>query len=240
MNISRIIKTYKMKKINLYRSDDILLILGKVFAFLLFVPILFTTIYLFMDDMVNFNTPGLVADLIMISTPVFLIIMGKRIRKEEEKVLAVWNILVDNPEVFIGDIESSTHLNKTEIIDILKTINMRRIGYYVYDHDSDSIINGRLRRQNIVIKSCPGCGQMINQSIPMNLSCIPKCPYCNNPIDIDYLNNEKNKIIDEIINESRESEYTVEKRKFSIFVVILLLIFFWPGAIIYIIVKTRK
>ncbi len=226
-----------MKKPNLYKSDDLLLIIGKILAVLLFFPVLITTVYLFAENM---NTPGIIADAIMFVTPVFFIITGRKIRRDEEKTLAVWNILAENPEVFIDDIENSTLMSRDEILRHLKLINMRRLGYFVYEKESGSIINGRLRRKNIIVHSCPGCGQIINENIPINLSTIPKCKYCNNPIDIKYLNKEKNRIIDEIINESREAGTVPEKRKFSIFIVIILLIFFWPVAIIYVIVKTRK
>lgn len=226
-----------MKKNNIYRSDDVLLIMGRVFAIILFFPILFTTIYLLVEEV---NIGAIIGDVIMISIPVILITMGKRIRQEENKILAVFNILIENPEVFVSDIENSTQLSKDEIISNLKIINMRRLGYFVYDSESNSIINGRLRRKNIVVQNCPGCGKLVNLNIALNLADIPKCNYCNNPIDIDYLNKEKNKIIDEIIGETKDLKFQKDEKKFSVIVLILLLIFFWPGAIAYIIIKTRK
>ena len=227
-----------MQKVNIYRSDDILLLIGKILTYILILPILATAVKL-SSDKADISTAA--ALVIMIITPSAFIISGRIIRRQEEKIIALHRILTDNPEVYIQDILNSTAMTRDEIRKKIIILNSRGFGFYVFEPESDSILNSRLRTRNIIIEKCPGCGNIINRKIPLNLSEIPLCPYCNNPIDITYLNDEKKRIIDSIVSRETAREIIHEEKKdINIAVLILLVLFFWPGAIIYIIVRSKK
>lgn len=227
-----------MKKDNIYRSDDILLLTGKILTYILILPILVTAVNL-SSDKTDISTAAALA--IMIITPSAFIISGRIIRREEEKILALLRILRENPEVYVQDILNSTDMTRDEIRKKIVLLNSRGFGFFIFEPESDSILNSRLRTRNMVIEKCPGCGSIINRKIPLNLSETLLCPYCNNPIDITYLNDEKKRIIDSIVNREPSHGLIHENQKgINIAVLILLVIFFWPGAIIYIIVRSKK
>ncbi len=226
-----------MNKENIYRSDDILLLIGKILTWILIIPVIITLIAAVTEKA---DAATVTALLIMTITPAAFIVSGRIIRKKEKQILVLYRILRENPEVFINDITNSTNMTRESIIKTTVLLNSRGLGFFVFEPESDSILNSRLRARNIIVEKCPGCGSIINMKVPLNLSQIPHCPYCNNPIDVSYLNTEKTRIIDNIVKTNSEPQIFKKEKKINIFILILLILFFWPAAVFYVIRHSKQ
>ena len=91
------------------------------------------------------------------------------------------------------------------------------------------------------ILECPNCGYQLNQAERV-------CKYCGSPNSSFVMvpQRESNRQVPSILNQnysnqsnsnSNNSTNTTQKKDFGCLIFVLLLIFFWPAAIVYLIVK---
>ena len=79
------------------------------------------------------------------------------------------------------------------------------------------------------------CGNKINEKVTLDLIVAPTCKYCGNPVALP-----------DDINKFQHSRFvaatqqTVAKKDFSVGIFIALLLFFWPGAIYYVVTRRSK
>jgi hypothetical protein len=161
-----------------------------------------------------------------------LLIVGYTYRGREKKIIAMWNAIERTGEARVGDLSLNLGLPREFILKHLKDINVQTQGAYSYDSRTDKIVNNRLLTEFLVLVDCVSCGNKINQKVSLDLSNPPRCNYCGTGVPADHLNKLKHEVLLSI--QATPAPATSE---FSVGIFILLLVLFWPAAVIYVIKK---
>ncbi|MCG6892816.1 MAG: hypothetical protein LJE65_04365 [Desulfobacteraceae bacterium] len=224
---------------NIFVADDILIKTGYLLLFLALLAGLI--IWPLIQSQEVSPTDARIFVLAFLALAVMVIaflVAGYRIRSQEKKILAVLNILEKALEVSIGDLAENTGLKKETIVKAVHEINRRGMAYFIYDRATGWIYDGRLKSQTIAVNNCPACGHSIGYSIPLFITRLPRCSYCKSPIDVSYINRLKQEKIQSILMANpmpAQSEISNPSSKsgfnWAIFVILLLL--FWPLALVY-------
>ncbi len=176
--------------------------------------------------------PPLIRPVIAVSG-LCLLIVGIVFRKKEKRIISIWDALEKTSEGRVQDMELALGLSRDFILGNLKHINAQQGTYYVYISDKDFIVDGKLLEEHVVSLNCAGCGHKISKKTTLaNLEGL-NCSYCGAPIQTEELTNIRNNIIEE----NSISQAANKEGNFSVAIFILLLLFFWPAAIIYLAVK---
>jgi len=175
-----------------------------------------------------------VARTIIVLNGLILLVIGYSYRSRENKIISVWKALEHTGEARVADLALTLGLTREFIVKHLKDINAQQQAAYTYDGRSDKIINNKLLTEFLVSVDCVSCGNKINQKISLDLSNPPRCQYCGTGVSVDYLNKMKQDVI-----MSMQAPVVDQGGDFSVGVFIALLVFFWPAAIVYLIVKKK-
>ncbi len=236
---------------NIYGIDDILIKAGYVFL-ALFILTGGTAV----SNMVKGASPDqsekLYTAALMLFLPamVFLLI-GYSFRRKEQVTSAIMHKMKITPEAPVADLMKSSGISRRAVEQALLLINRRGLGYYILEGEPEKIIDGRLHRTMVLVDRCDSCGSAISQSFPASQAALPLCPYCGTPVGIDRWNDMRNRALEDIRKQDAPSNQTGNiapmqavsapaRKTFSLPVFILLLLFFWPAAIIYAAVRYNK
>ncbi len=183
------------------------------------------------------------AEITIIKTPIIppiiaisgfcLLVIGIIFRKKENKIISIWDALEKTGEGKVRDMEVALGLNRDFILSSLQLINAQQGTYYVYRSEGDLIVDGKLLEEHTVSLNCSGCGHNINKKITLAKLNGLSCSYCGAPIQTEELS----KIRSNIVEENRAAQKADTGGNFSIGIFIMLLVFFWPAAIIYLAIK---
>lgn len=179
-----------------------------------------------------------------IPTAIFLT-MGYLFRKRERIIASILGRLELALETSIQSLMASTGHSRAAVEHAVDVINRRNLGFYVWDRNSGVIADARLNRTMVSVDSCAHCGSKIGTTFPALASEIPECPYCGTPLDVSHWNALKFKAIESIKNEKQPTAGVngpgprggAAAQDFSIGLFVILLMLFWPGAVIYAVVK---
>ena len=164
-----------------------------------------------------------------------LLIVGIVFRKKENKIISIWDALEKTSFGKVRELEVNLGLSRDFICSNLKHINAQQGTYYLYRSDNDTIIDGRLAEEHVISVSCSGCGHKINNKVSLaNLKGL-SCSYCGAAVQTEELKT----IRDSIVEENRVSQDSVQQKSFNLPIFLMLLVLFWPAAIIYL-VANRK
>ncbi|MEM7406837.1 MAG: hypothetical protein AAF458_16180, partial [Pseudomonadota bacterium] len=155
-----------------------------------------------------------------------MLVVGYLIRSRENKVVAVWDILEHATEVSIADLERSTGFSRAFIEGAVRTINRQPGSYYVVDDDAGTIVDGRMRSRIVMVEQCQSCGAHVNMQVSIDLPKAPACAHCGAPVASGDLNQLKLDRVDALRESSRK------KGEFSVLLFVVLLILFWPLAVV--------
>ncbi len=236
---------------NIYRIDDILIKAGYVFL-ALFILVGGTTVSNMVKQVPADQTEALFTAAMMLFLPsmVFLLI-GYSYRGKEEVAAAIMHKMEISTEASVADLMRSAGFSRRSVEQALHLINRRGLGYYILEGESDRIVDGRLRRTMVMVEQCERCGSAMSESFPASRSEPPFCPYCGTPVAIDRWNDMRNRALEDIRKQNIPSIQTgpmaripaasaAGRKAFSLPMFILLLVFFWPAAIVYAVVRYYK
>jgi hypothetical protein len=164
----------------------------------------------------------------------FMLYNGYRIRKKENRINSILRNLEIAREVSVPELLQNTNHKEDHLEEAIQVINSRGYGYYVWNRSTSTIADGRLMRRMIFVDTCSSCGKKIGKKFPLVMDHLPECPSCGSPLDIDQWNTLKVRELDKIDSESQEVRSSFKKKPINIVLLIFLLIFFWPAAIIYV------
>jgi hypothetical protein len=171
---------------------------------------------------------------ILLANGIILLIIGYYYRSRENKIISIWNALEHTGEAHVPSLSISVGVPREFILNHLKDINAQQQAAFTYDSRSDKIINNKLLTEFLVSSACVNCGNKINEKVSLNLSNPPRCQYCGTAVPVDHLNKMKQEVLASMqIQQSAEEK----GKEFSIPIFVVLLIFFWPGAIFYLVKK---
>ncbi len=162
-----------------------------------------------------------------------LLLIGIIFRKKENKIISIWDALEKTAEGKVRDMEVALGLSREFILGSLQLINAQQGTYYVYRSEGDKIVDGKLLEEHTVSLNCSGCGHNINKKITLAKLNGLSCSYCGAPIQTEELS----EIRSSIVEENRASQEADTGGNFSVGIFILLLVVFWPAAIIYLAIK---
>lgn len=194
-----------------------------------------------LDEIQREKGPGLVVSersfplvrAIVLINGIILLIIGYYYRSIESKIISIWNALEQAGEAHVPSLSVSIGVSREFILAHIKDINAQHQASFTYDSRSDKIINNRLLNEFLVTSDCMNCGNKINQLVSLDLSNPPKCSYCGTGVPTEHLN----KLKQEVLITMQVQPTTGKEKDFNVTVFVLLLIFFWPGAIFYVVKK---
>lgn len=246
-------------KKNIYKIDGIFITVGLLFTFVFGIGLLSDSRtygeYVVHKDHLEFSVDGqgrtkeeikeaYSADEVFGGFPYFKLIslingvlilgVGMYYRRKEKKIIMIWDALDRTGEAKINDLIVSLGIPRDFILTHLRLINSQRNVYYVYDSDSDKIVDGKLRAEYVFVTACQGCGHTLDVKIALSSVHVPKCSYCGHPVSTHESINAKREQI--LMN---RPDLQDEKKPVNWFVFALLVFVFWPAAIFYVYMRKR-
>lgn len=157
-----------------------------------------------------------------------MLVVGYRVRRDERRIVSVWQILEHSTEARIGELIQATGFDRPFLLRAVRIINQQPNAYYVWDEASDTIIDGRMRSRVVIIERCESCGAGVNAELSMDLADVPACAHCGGPVTSRDLNRLKQENLSALRAESLRPS-----QKFTLWIFIVLLLIFWPAALAY-------
>jgi hypothetical protein len=230
--------------LNIYRIDDIFIKVGYG-CLVFFVLIGGTMISAMAQGKPLVNSGSMYFGVVMFGLPAALFLaIGYSVRRREKTAATVWRKLETASEVAARDLVAGTGFSRGRVEKALATINSRGRGFYVWNRDTDLIADVRLRQGMMLVENCDRCGARIGEKFLLNLERVPECPYCGNPLNMDRWNDLKRKVIDDIKDRTMKDDRQAaidqtagRKFSFSTPLFFILLLLFWPAALIYALVR---
>lgn len=176
--------------------------------------------------------------------PILIFVIGLRVRNVEKRTLAVWRILYRHTSVKAQDVINNSDITRSQLHDAVRLLNNRGLGFYIWNKKTDTIVDGRLDDEYVMIDSCESCAAPVKLRVSLASNEIPSCSYCQAPVASGQLNLLKQSTIAELRGyEPAERRYGMpvrgDEKPLSIPLFIFLLLFCWPLAVVYGIYKTR-
>jgi hypothetical protein len=241
----------KKDQYNIYSIDDVLIKVGYVFL-VLFILTGGTAISNMVKQVSTDQSASLqtAAALLLVPASVFLLV-GYGFRRKERVAAAILHKMELAREAPVTDLMKSAGYSRRMVEQALVLINRRGLGYYVLDRGTDRIVDGRLRRNMVLVDRCDRCGSGISKSFPASQTEPPHCPYCGSPVGIDRWNDMRHSALEDIMRQDAmeipaadtgQPSATASRGRasFSLPLFILLLLLFWPAAIVYAVSRYNK
>ena len=228
---------------NLYRIDDVLLRTGLVAAVF---ALLIGNAAVNQLEASGFDAVALAALLAAIACPLTLLGAGYLVRRRERLVVDLWRLIEAHGEVSVSHLCKMSSFNRNQLTSAIKRINRRGRALLVWDEVNEVIRAGPRRERSSLTHSedCQSCGATVNIEVRTQNRDAYTCPYCNRGLDSDRINDLLSKLH---LQERRDNERpdpvqapvsvaaptARQGSRLNLPVFILLIVLFWPGAVIY-------
>jgi hypothetical protein len=231
----------KINNYDIYKIDNFLIKFGYIIliiSIILFIRSVLPELYNIKEIIISAT---IIIFLFLFIGSIIMLKYGYYFRNKDNMINAILRQMEIAIEVSSIELMDSTGYTSAQLEESIQAINKHGIGYYVWNKDTGIISDGRLRRRMVYVDNCPSCGNRIGKQFPITLDEIPTCPSCGTTLDVNHWNELKYKEFQKIednkmISDERDRQ---NKPKISIPVLIILILLFWPGAIIYILIKNR-
>ncbi len=221
---------------NFFHLDDWFIRIGVIWFIVVLIAII--------TDQIPFDlaSPYLYAVTI---PPILIFLIGQRVRQVEKRTLSVWRILYSNTSIKVPELIANSDITRPQLFNAVKLLNNRGLGFYVWNKDNDTIADGRLDDDFVMVDSCESCAAPVGLRVSLADKDVPSCSYCQAPVASGQLNLLKQATIAELRGYTpADRRYGLPvrqgKRPFSVFLFVFLLIFCWPLAVFYGLYKTRS
>jgi hypothetical protein len=180
-----------------------------------------------------------------------LLTTGFVMRRREKRALAFWRLIDQQIEIHVPDLVANSDLTRLDLDRSIRLLNNKGLGFYVWDRKDDVVRDGRLESVYLHVEKCDVCHAGVAIQVPASLREIPLCPYCGDPVSIERLQELKRASLARMRAEA-EPEPAAETTSlarawgraspgrgraassdFSVVVFLLLLVSFWPAALVY-------
>ena len=188
---------------------------------------------------------------IYLSAPWILLLAGYLVRRQENKVVAIWNVLERSREVNLNELSVNTGYDKDFLLKSLQIINRHSREPYHWDETNNIIYNAWSAGQVFYVESCVNCAASVGQQMRLSKLKPAKCPYCSHALISEAMIEEAKAEKQKTENPSGQansfsfdgrvpggSNLVSPEKPFNPFIFIALLIFASPLAIGYAIWKT--
>ena len=165
--------------------------------------------------------------------PVGLLGAGIALRRRERRIAAIWDLLRQNAELGVPGLIANSDFEREDLERAVRFLNNRGLGHYVWDLESDTIQDGRLRSMQMHVEKCDVCGASVSLEIPIAFREVPRCPHCHDPVSIDLLAERRRETIRALREPHSPARGPGDAGSFSFPLFLLLLFLFWPAALGY-------
>jgi len=237
---------------DLYRIDDVLLRAGCIATLLVALATAGVWVSGLAAGSAGGRADGLVAlarhgPLLALAAccPAALLWTGFSWRRRERQIAAVWSLLRQNAVLSVPELLASSDFTRRDLERAVRFLNNRGLAHYIWDRKSDTIQDGRLESLHLAIDKCDACGGALALEIPVAAREIPRCPYCGDPVSLRSLEERRREAIEALRVASGPETRPAggsggSRRSFSLGLFVLLLIAFWPAALLYAFYQARS
>jgi len=218
-------------KRNIYKLDDYCLTI----SYILIIPLLFKALgylpYLgFPVETIRPLSEKLSKDFlflaIFIISILFLQIVGRTVRKKEKVLQKLIDIIIDAKTITYNDLARATGLEISDLKRLVSDIEKHNGQYIETTGDSVGL---KMGEKVEITNKCSTCGASSTHDVSIDTVSL-KCGYCGAPVEAGVINNAK----EGVFRRSQEkADMLKEPKKLNMALVIFLIIVFWPGAVIY-------
>ncbi len=228
---------------NLYRIDDVLIRAGFLFGIVALVAASN------LPAASAFDPPMLkwVAMAAVMAAPVVMLTAGYSVRRRERRLVSIWTILKEHGEMPIADLRQMTGFQTKELRSAVGLLNRKLAAGLTWDDAAQTVRHVRLGPRESLTHSqrCASCGASV--SVEVSARSRPdalRCPYCEGALDGRAIGALQNQILTRearsrnpqpapILLRAPAPERAPRAKRFSIVLFLILLMFFWPAAVIY-------
>jgi len=225
---------------NLYRIDDTLIRGGYIalVVVLIFAGRLLNEAYLGLSRWLVFGVVAL--------APVAMLWIGYAIRRREQRILDVGRVMGRHHTVPIRDLCEMSGFSRAQLREAVAVLN-RKLAAGLSWQDEHGLVT-RFEMQPLGSLShaqrCESCGASVTVDVDASTSAEDlRCTYCNGALDGQHISTLQMQLrqpqIQTFAAVPSAPPQTPPKR-FSMLVFVLLALFFWPGAVIYAVIRARS
>lgn len=219
---------------NLYKIDDVLLRAGGFAAALsvLIIAGLLSTV-----DRAGLTPAVTLGLLLAMACPIVLLVVGMHMRRKEKLLLELWRMIEARGQMSVDQLLSMTSLRRKQLGAAIRRINQFGNGLLLWDKRNHVVRDGRVKVHSLTHSQlCGSCGGSVNIEIRSSESHYA-CPYCGSGLDSELIN----PLLGELQQRQELARPAAQlaSAKIDLGVFVVLLVFFWPAAIVYAIHKNN-
>lgn len=217
---------------NLYRIDDVLLR-----GSLLVLPVALFLAYAMILNGSSTGRPVSLAMLaLLIACPLTMLFTGWSVRRRERRVVELWRIVATRREITVAELCSTTSFSRRQLRRAIRRINDHGRGLLVLDDAREVVSNGAQAQYALAHnENCTACGASVRIEVRTHGREFA-CPYCNAGLDSERINALLARLHEREASAPSHGLVGPDRpagQRMNMTVFILLLLFFWPAALLY-------
>ncbi|NND92655.1 MAG: hypothetical protein HKN42_17510 [Granulosicoccus sp.] len=170
--------------------------------------------------------------------------LGFHVRGREKTSLRLLQLIQYSPETRISTLLRQSRFNITSLRRSVSAINSAGIGHLVLDEPNDRLYDGRMTARFTVRHECSSCGAATEMTFDVQQEQNLVCGYCHNPLPVDAVNSIRAQQRQSVLIQNHSAKARVVNQRIhesganppprlSLATLLLLLVFFPPGALFY-------
>ncbi|MFK7888167.1 MAG: hypothetical protein AB8G16_15005 [Gammaproteobacteria bacterium] len=225
---------------NLYRIDDTLIrggYIAMVVAFV-FAGRLITESYFGFSRWLMFFVVAL--------APVAMLWIGYAIRRRENRILDVGRVLARHHTVPIRDLCEMSGFSPERLREAVAVLNRKLAAGLSWQEEHGLVTRFEMQSLGSLshAQRCESCGASVTVDVDASTSAADlRCTYCHGALDGQHISTLQMQLRQPKIQTFAAVPAAPAKaapKRFSMLVFVLLAVFFWPGAVIYAVVRARS
>ncbi|MEC9466147.1 MAG: hypothetical protein VX834_10200, partial [Myxococcota bacterium] len=124
---------------------------------------------------------------IYLYAPWLLLFVGYLVRRQENKIVAIWNILERSGEISLTELRTNTGHTQDFLLKAVQIINRHSREPYHWDEPNNIIYNAWTAGQVFYIEQCMNCSASVGQQMRLSKLKPAKCPYCQHALISDAM-----------------------------------------------------
>lgn len=174
-----------------------------------------------------------------------LLVAGIWARRQEKKCVGLWRLMQTHPDVQLSLYLQQSGNTLSDVQKAARTINDAGAGLLVVDTVNDRLYDNRLSGRESITFQCQNCGANSTASFGLLEGTRVACQYCEAPAPDELLPNSDEKQENLVKSNAERMGLMFHSGKnqhgdINIPILIILVLVFWPAAVVYVINKSRS
>ncbi|MFK8014199.1 MAG: hypothetical protein AB8G17_01995 [Gammaproteobacteria bacterium] len=230
---------------NLYRIDDVLVRTGYVLGAL----VLLMSFGVLDDSPVRtWPLPAVISYGMFALAPAVLLIAGYKVRRRETRTVELGRVMRVHPEMPISELRAMTGFSRSQLRDAVNLLNRKAQAGLMLDDGSNTVRHVSSTRGDTLTHSqrCASCGASVSVTVAADTRVEElSCTYCNGALDSASISRLQYQLQTPSPGPAPQPFFSaqpapVQQKRFSLFLFILLLMFFWPAAVGYAVIRHKS